>query len=59
MVILGFIPSDQRKFSYNFIFPLSLTIIKIAEKYGGRPYPRGFTSPVRPAGYLVKSGWSA
>jgi len=45
-VILGFIPSDQRKFSYNFVFGLVLTIIKIAEKYGGRPYSTGlyFTS---------------
>jgi Fe-S oxidoreductase/FAD/FMN-containing dehydrogenase len=41
VVILGFIPSDQRKFSYNFIFPLSLTILKIAEKNGGRPYATG------------------
>jgi Fe-S oxidoreductase/FAD/FMN-containing dehydrogenase len=41
VVILGFIPSDQRKFSYNFIFPLSLTIMKIAENNGGRPYATG------------------
>lgn len=41
VVILGFIPSDQRRFSYNFVFGLVLTIIKIAEKYGGRPYSTG------------------
>jgi Fe-S oxidoreductase len=41
VVILGFIPSDQRKFSYTFVFPLSLTIMKIAEKHGGRPYATG------------------
>ena len=41
MVILGFIPSDQRRFSYNFVFGLSLTIMKIAEKYGGRAYATG------------------
>jgi Fe-S oxidoreductase/FAD/FMN-containing dehydrogenase len=41
VVILGFIPSDQRKFSYNLVFPLALTIMKIAEKYGGRPYSTG------------------
>ena len=41
VVILGFIPSDQRKFGYNFVFGLSLTIMKIAEKYGGRPYATG------------------
>ena len=41
VVILGFIPADQRKLSYNFMFPLSLTIAGIAEKYGGRPYATG------------------
>ncbi len=40
-VILGFIPSDQRRFSYNFVFGLVLTIMKIAEKHGGRPYATG------------------
>ncbi len=41
VVILGFIPSDQRKFSYTFVFGLTLTITKIAEKYGGRAYATG------------------
>ncbi|MFH1650656.1 MAG: FAD-binding and (Fe-S)-binding domain-containing protein [Chloroflexota bacterium] len=41
VVVLGFIPSDQRRFSYNFVFPLALTIMKIAEKHGGRPYSPG------------------
>ena len=41
VVILGFIPSDQRKFSYNFVFSLVLTIMKIAERHGGRPYATG------------------
>ena len=41
VVILGFIPADQRKLTYNFVFPLSLTIAGIAEKYGGRPYATG------------------
>ena len=41
VVILGFIPSDQRRFDYNFVFGLALTIIKIAEKHGGRPYSTG------------------
>jgi Fe-S oxidoreductase/FAD/FMN-containing dehydrogenase len=41
VAILGFIPSDQRKFSYNFVFGLALTIMKIAEKFGGRPYSTG------------------
>ncbi|MBN1298759.1 MAG: FAD-binding oxidoreductase [Actinobacteria bacterium] len=41
VVVLGFIPSDERKFSYNFVFVLSLTIMKIASKYGGRPFASG------------------
>jgi Fe-S oxidoreductase/FAD/FMN-containing dehydrogenase len=41
VVILGFIPSDERKFSFNFVFPLTLTIMKIAEKHGGRAYATG------------------
>ena len=41
VVILGFIPSDQRHYSYNFVFSLALTIMKIAEKHGGRPYSTG------------------
>jgi Fe-S oxidoreductase/FAD/FMN-containing dehydrogenase len=41
VVILGFIPSDQRKFNYNFVFSLALTITKIAEKHGGRAYATG------------------
>ena len=41
VAILGFIPSDQRKFSYNFVFGLALTIMKAAEKHGGRPYATG------------------
>ena len=41
VVVLGFIPSDQRKLSYNFVFALTLTILKIAEKHGGRPYATG------------------
>jgi Fe-S oxidoreductase/FAD/FMN-containing dehydrogenase len=41
VVILGFIPSDERTFSYNFVFSLSLTIMNIAEKHGGRAYATG------------------
>jgi Fe-S oxidoreductase/FAD/FMN-containing dehydrogenase len=48
VVILGFIPADQRKFSFNFVFALALTVINIAEKYGGRAYSTGlyFSSKV-------------
>lgn len=41
VVILGFIPADQRKLSFNFVFALSLTIAKIAEENNGRAYATG------------------
>ena len=41
VVILGFIPSDQRSFSYNFVFSLVMTVMRIAERNGGRPYSTG------------------
>jgi FAD/FMN-containing dehydrogenase len=41
VVILGFIPSDQRTFSYNLVFSLVMTVMKIAENHGGRPYSTG------------------
>ena len=41
VVILGFIPSDERKFTYNLVFGLTLTVIKIAEKHGGRAFATG------------------
>ena len=41
VVILGFIPSDQRRFSYNFVFALAITMMKIAAKHGGRPFATG------------------
>lgn len=41
VVILGFIPSDQRKFNYHFVFSLSLSVMKIAEQNGGRAYSTG------------------
>ncbi|PKN96099.1 MAG: Fe-S oxidoreductase, partial [Chloroflexi bacterium HGW-Chloroflexi-5] len=34
-------PADQRKFSYNLVFSLSLSVMKIAEKNGGRAYSTG------------------
>ncbi len=40
-VLLGFIPADERTIGYNFMFALSLTIMRIAEKYGGRAYATG------------------
>ncbi len=54
VVILGFIPSDQRKFGYNFVFALAITIMKVAEKYGGRPYATGIYFAGRSAEVLGK-----
>ncbi len=41
VVILGFIPGDERKFTYNLVFGLTLTVTKIAEKHGGRAFATG------------------
>lgn len=41
VVILGFIPADQRKFSFNLVYSLAMTVIKIAERHGGRAYSTG------------------
>jgi len=40
-VLLGFIPADERTLGYNFMFALSLSIMKIAKKHGGRAYATG------------------
>ncbi|HWP96850.1 MAG TPA: FAD-binding and (Fe-S)-binding domain-containing protein [Syntrophomonadaceae bacterium] len=41
IVLLGFIPHDERSFNFNLAFGLSLTALKVAQKYGGRPYATG------------------
>jgi Fe-S oxidoreductase/FAD/FMN-containing dehydrogenase len=41
VVILGFIPSDERRFTYNLVFGLILSVISIAEKHGGRAFATG------------------
>lgn len=41
VVLLGFIPHDERKFGYNVAFGLALSVIKIAERHGGRVYSTG------------------
>jgi len=41
VVVLGFIPGDERKFAYNLVFGLTLTVTKIAEKHGGRAFATG------------------
>ena len=57
VVILGFIPSDQRKFSYNFVFRLALTIMKIAVRStAGGPMLPACISPARPTRSSELSG---
>ncbi len=52
VVLLGFIPSDQRKFSYNIAFGLVLSLMKIAESHGGRPYSTGLYFPSKAGSIL-------
>lgn len=41
VVILGFIPHDERSFNFNLAFALSLSVIKIAKQHGGSAYSTG------------------
>jgi Fe-S oxidoreductase len=41
VVVLGFIPADERRLRFNFVFPLALTMIRVAERHGGRVYGTG------------------
>ncbi len=41
VVLLGFIPHDQRSFAFNVAFALSLSVIKIAKRHGGAAYSTG------------------
>lgn len=41
IVLLGFIPHDERTFAFNLAFALSLTVIKTAKKYGGKAFSTG------------------
>ena len=41
VVLLGFIPHDERTFSFNFAFALALSVIRIAKAHGGRAYSTG------------------
>lgn len=41
IVLLGFIPHDERKFGFNTAFGLSLSVVKAAIENGGRPYGCG------------------
>ena len=41
VVLLGFIPHDERSLAYNFGYGFALTALAIAEKHGGRGYSTG------------------
>lgn len=40
-VLLGYIPHDERRFSFNVAYALSLSVIRIAQGHGGRVYATG------------------
>ena len=41
VVLLGFIPHDERSFGFNMAFALALSVIKIAKAHGGAAYSTG------------------
>jgi len=41
VVLLGFIPADERRFTYNLAFGMSLVVMQTAESVGGRAYATG------------------
>jgi Fe-S oxidoreductase/FAD/FMN-containing dehydrogenase len=41
VVLLGFVPHDERSFNYNVAFALALSVIKIAKAHGGVAYSTG------------------
>jgi Fe-S oxidoreductase/FAD/FMN-containing dehydrogenase len=41
VVLLGFIPHDERSFAFNLAFALSLSVIRIAKRHGGAAYSTG------------------
>ena len=41
VVLLGFIPHDERTLAFNLAFALSLSVIKIAKAHGGAAYSTG------------------
>ncbi|MBI3966232.1 MAG: FAD-binding oxidoreductase [Chloroflexi bacterium] len=41
VILLGFIPHDERSFGFNFGYGFALTAIAVAERHGGRGYSTG------------------
>ncbi|MGD2084290.1 MAG: heterodisulfide reductase-related iron-sulfur binding cluster, partial [Chromatiales bacterium] len=46
VVVLGFVPADERRFAFNIAFGITLAVTGVAEAVGGRAYSTGlyFTS---------------
>jgi Fe-S oxidoreductase/FAD/FMN-containing dehydrogenase len=59
VVLLGFIPHDQRSFGFNLAYGLSLTATKIAESHGGRVYSTGLYFRHKAEQVLGKDGVAA
>jgi Fe-S oxidoreductase/FAD/FMN-containing dehydrogenase len=45
VTLLGFIPHDERTLSFGIAYSLSLTLVAIAKRHGGRVYSTGFYFP--------------
>ncbi len=45
VVLVGYIPQDERKLSYSINYSLFLKALKIAQRHGGRPYSTGVFFP--------------
>ncbi len=45
VILLGFVPHDERRFSHNLAFGLSLSVVERAKRYGGRAYGTGLYFP--------------
>lgn len=41
VILLGFVPHDARSFGFNIAYATSLSVVKIAQKHGGRGYTTG------------------
>lgn len=52
VVLLGFIPHDERSFAFNLAFALSLVVINIAKRHGGAAYSTGLYFRREAAGVL-------
>src|SRR5581483_11768644 len=52
VVLLGFIPHDERRFGFNFGYGFALTAIAVAERWSGRAYSTGRYFGARAASIL-------